>query len=85
MIELEKVNKNIPRKDKWETLNVIPLMTFTGVNHSNLHYICKKKWFVFILQTKALINLQFVICLTLHLTVTKYSENKLKIIKCFIS
>ena len=33
MIKLEKWNKIIPGKDKWETLDAIPLMPFVGVNH----------------------------------------------------
>ena len=33
MIEFDKENKTIPGKDKWETLNVIPLMPLLEVNH----------------------------------------------------
>ena len=33
MIELEKENKKVPGKDKWETLDFIPLMPLVGVNH----------------------------------------------------
>ena len=33
MIELEKQDKKVPGKDKWETLAVIPLMPLVGVNH----------------------------------------------------
>ena len=30
---IRKINKKVPGKDKWETLNVIPLMPLVGVNH----------------------------------------------------
>ena len=33
MIELEKGNKNIPAKDKWEILAVITLMPIVGLNN----------------------------------------------------
>ena len=33
MIELEKENKKNPGKDKWETLDVIPLIPLIGVNN----------------------------------------------------
>ena len=33
MIELFKIYIYIPGKDKWETLDVIPLMPLVGVNH----------------------------------------------------
>ena len=33
IIELEKENNNNPGKDKWETLDVIPLMPLVGVNY----------------------------------------------------
>ena len=33
MLELEKENKKVPGKYKWETLDFIPLMPLVGVNH----------------------------------------------------
>ena len=32
--ELEKEKKKVPGKDRWETLDVIPLLPLVGVNHS---------------------------------------------------
>ena len=66
MIELEKGNKNIPGKYKWKTLNVISLMTFTEVDHSQpiLHM---SKIMVHCYSTDVSIN-QF----TIHYNITTF-------------
>ena len=71
-----KRKEKFPGKDKWETVDVIPLIPLVGVNYCQPLLHMSKRRVHCILQMKVLINLQLVTCLTPHLTVTKYSDNK---------
>ena len=74
-----KIKEKVPGKDRWETLDVIPLLPLVGVNHcQSILYVSKIMVHIDSIDYSTINIFSIVLLLTLHFTLTGYSENKLK-------